>query len=134
MSFPDGSLMKAKFDKQGHVWRVFGRMQFYTQNGARILDLKELPRHLKRLENDDDFMTGNIKDLPPNLEVLEMPWSTGLTGDLKDLNAPKLHYIDLRRNNRIIGDLGELRPGLRTAPVVAKARQSLRQPRAHRLL
>ena len=113
MTFPDGSFMLATFDEHG---RVTGDMTFYTEQGTQMFNLAQLPRLLKRLEVQDDHLTGDIKDLPGSLEVLKMPKSTQLTGDLKSLHTPYLIYIDLHKNERITGDLRDLHPGLRNRP------------------
>ena len=110
MSFPDGSFMMATFDEHG---RVTDGMKFYAKEATQVFNLAQLPKQLKRLVVYDDHMTGDIKDLKANLEVLKMPKSNRLTGDLKDLRTPNLVYIDLQENKRITGDLHDLRPGLR---------------------
>ena len=108
MTFPDGSLMRASFDDSG---RVMGGMRFYSHDARRIFDLKELPAQLKRLEVDDDHLGGHIKHLPGNLEVLKMPKSSRLMGDLKELRSHGLRHIDLHENEVITGDLRALHHG-----------------------
>ena len=125
MTFPDGSFMLATFDEHG---RVTGDVAFHDKDSVQTFNLAQLPRQLKRLEVFDDHMAGDIKDLPPSLEVLKMPKSTKLTGDLKDLNFPNLIYINLRRNKQITGDLGDLHPGLRNSK--RAGRGSTRSPRS----
>ena len=105
--FPDGSLMRASFDEKGYVQ---GGMRFYSKNALQIFDVKELPAELKRLEVEDDHLGGHIKDLPRNLEVLKMPKSTRLVGDLKDLNTKGLRHMDLHENEVITGSLKSLYP------------------------
>ena len=110
VTFPDGSFMTATFNEQG--W-VTGNVKFYTKQGTQVFNLAQLPKQLKRLVVYDDHMTGDIKDLTGSLEVLKMPKSTKLTGDLKDLRTPNLICIELPRNKQITGDLHDLHPGLR---------------------
>ena len=110
VTFADGSIMSATFTEHG--W-VTGGMTFHDKDNVQMFNLAQLPRQLKRLEVQDDHLTGDIKDLPGSLEVLKMPKSTKLTGDLKDLQFPFLIYIELHKNERITGDLHDLRPGLR---------------------
>ena len=112
MTFADGSFMAASFDE--HEW-VTGNVKFYAKQGTQMFNLAQLPKQLKRLVVYDDHMTGDIRDLPGSLEVLKMRKSTKLTGDLKDLHTPNLIYIDLHENERITGDLGDLRPGQRNS-------------------
>ena len=96
--------MVASFEKG----LVTGHATFYRKDGGKIEDIKELPRELKRLEVRDYAFKGDIKDLPSNLEVLNMPNGLYLTGDLKDLKCPKLRYIHLPSSRKITGSLRDL--------------------------
>jgi hypothetical protein len=78
-------------------------------NSTAISEIVSLPRSIKllNLPNVNTSLSGNIKDLPPNITSLSVTGTNTILGNIIDFPAT-LTYIDISGSNQISGNIKDI--------------------------